>query len=86
MEWKGAITVQTSIFVVDRTILRIMDGGSSTAAADGGGFSRFFIVSDASLQWHVTNMTFQNGRARFGGVIAAKGSTPIFIAPARAFV
>ena len=74
VQWKGTITVETPIFVVDGTVLRIT-GGDSSAAADGGGSSRFFAVSNASL--HVTNMTFQNGNATFGGAIAATTSSTL---------
>ena len=46
--WNGIVIVNTTILVVDRTVLKISGVGSDNAI-DGGGITRLFTVLNASL-------------------------------------
>ncbi|CAM9804390.1 unnamed protein product, partial [Ascophyllum nodosum] len=73
VEWRGSITVDTEIVIVDGTVLNITGGEGSKAVLDGGGRTRFFRVANASLE--LNDIVLRNGNATFGGAIAAMSST-----------
>ena len=74
VEWKADIIVDTEIVIEDGTAITIVGAGSG-AVIDGGGITRLFRVVNASLQ--LNNLEVRNGRATFGGAIAAMASTLI---------
>ena len=74
VEWKADIIVDTEIVIEDGTAITIVGAGSG-AVINGWGITRLFRVVNASLQ--LNNLEVRNGRATFGGAIAAMASTLI---------
>lgn len=75
VEWRGSVSVNQPIYVVDGTVLTVT-GADSTAVMDGNGSTRLFTVVNAVL--HLTNVIVNSGASIVGGAIAATGSSLAF--------
>ncbi|CAN0045690.1 unnamed protein product, partial [Scytosiphon promiscuus] len=74
VEWKGDVVVDESIYVADRTVLKVF-GAESGAVINGNASTRLFTIVNASL--HLSNLNVSSGASTAGGAIAAAGSSLI---------
>ena len=71
--WKGSITVETTIYVTNGTVLNITGVRDSSAVVMDGGLNvQLLTVIDASL--YVSDVYFSSGSSVVGGAITVAGS------------
>lgn len=75
VRWRGTITVEKTMFVVDGTHVTVFGIGSN-AGVNGNNSTRIFTVVNASL--HVNDVDASYGFAASGGAVALAGSTAMF--------
>ena len=75
VEWIGRVKVPATIEVMGGTVLNI-SGVGSESIIDGNGTTRIFRVVNASLG--LANMEVWNGKATYGGALAASSSILTF--------